>query len=148
MSISTSDLHKSAMERASEKVVNSKSVMASSNDGPDKDCLRDMPKDFDDMKKREVCQMARREVQGAGFIGKEHGDTPKEVTTAIQNNLPQTSKWSNFILPELRSLAGCRDPSGVGTFTDCDEEASFILDELLDTFWNCVGQKIEEEFKE
>jgi len=50
------------------------------------------------------------------------------------DNLTQSSEYSNFILPELRKAAGCKDPLGVGTYTECNIDSIETYNENVDKF--------------
>jgi hypothetical protein len=56
------------------------------------------------------------------------------------------ARYSNFILPELRAMAGYSD-AGYGTWQELTgearDEAPFLLHELVDAFFQGMYQKIK-----
>ncbi|GAG86470.1 unnamed protein product, partial [marine sediment metagenome] len=82
----------------------------------------------------------------------EHGDDPEAILEDLQggfmDSFTQYAKYSNHILPELRSLAGFEDDTGVGTYTYARSEGVvFDLDEIADKFWEGVFEVMEEDME-
>jgi len=69
-----------------------------------------------------------------------------EVFSDWQDNFTQGADYVNFILPELRKMAGCRDYAG-GTYTDCTDEQNEIYHELLDKFFDGAFEGFKLAFK-
>jgi len=72
--------------------------------------------------------------------------SPEEAYSNYEENEVQSANYSDFVLPELRRLAGCKD-TGVGTYTICSEEAASLFHELVDKYWEGVYNGIVENWK-
>lgn len=82
---------------------------------------------------------------GVGIQAREDGQKVsdlEEISAGFMDNYTQYDSYANSILPDLRALAGCKD-SGVGTYGDCTEEQDFIVDDLVNKFWEGIGEGIE-----
>lgn len=68
--------------------------------------------------------------------------TPEEAYANYEEAEIQSADYSNFVLPELRRLAGCKD-TGVGTYTICSDESMELFHELVDEYWKGVYDGIK-----
>lgn len=66
---------------------------------------------------------------------------PSEYAGEVFDAWNQSDSWAYMVLPELRSMAGCEDPMGIGTYTECDDDAEWLYDELVEKFIDgfCAG---------
>lgn len=72
--------------------------------------------------------------------------SPEEAYSNFEENEVQSANYSNFTLPELRRIAGCKD-LGYGTYTICSEEQTTVYHELVDRYWEGVYQGIVDNWK-
>jgi hypothetical protein len=73
----------------------------------------------------------------------EPDQTPDDAYESMRRNLPQMSTWANSIEPDLRRIAGYKDPGGMGTYTEPGtDQAPYVLDELVDIFWEGVYDEL------
>jgi len=79
-----------------------------------------------------------------GVVNQDVGETdPNEVYSFWQENTTQYSDYANDTLPEFRRLAGCKDSMGVGTYTDCTEEQDFLVQDLVDKYFEGAYEGIQ-----
>jgi len=65
----------------------------------------------------------------------------------VHESLTQSARYANFILPQLRKLAGFED-SGTGTYGEGDEENYYNLEEMYDEFFEGFMEGFREGYKE
>lgn len=68
----------------------------------------------------------------------------EDVQEDFNDYFAQSAEYANSILPDLRSLAGCKDPMGVGTFRDCTDDQEEDVNEFVDLFWDSINESIED----
>lgn len=98
---------------------------------------------YEDEARQEACRMGAENGEMAVEASPE-GESANEIFFGLQDGFTQSAQYANNTLPKLRRLAGCEDPHGAGTYTQCDEEAHFEKEELVDIYWESAGEAINE----
>ncbi len=62
-------------------------------------------------------------------MGRDYSDWDDE-------QLSQSAEMANVLAPEIRRLAGYKDPGGMGTYTSGGEEEGWNEEELWEIFWD------------
>ena len=79
-------------------------------------------------------------------LGKEVAEETEDLD-GFQETFTQYDSWANEYLPTFRQLAGYTD-NGTGTYTVSDsEDPMWLMDDLLDIFWQHVYQGFERRRK-
>ncbi len=104
----------------------------------------------DDQKaKDEAYNMGYDKGEVAGKVQYDAGvESVSKAFSNFKENYIQTAEYNNFVEPDLRALAGFKDPMGVGTYRKPpNDQARHLLDELYDEFWNGVYVSIEDAYE-
>lgn len=74
-------------------------------------------------------------------------DTPEEAFANYEEAEVRSTNYVNYVLPELRRLAGCKDYQDLGTYTICSTESMSLFHKLVDVYWEGVYAGIKDNWK-